>query len=139
MWLGGESIGVERKRASSLPLMPTGMDTTCCDGESVDSDGPSLVVQIGDPVSSGDVPASVESNGVTVTAIWVCGSISMPEKDVPVELRKAFCLRRRLMKAMVPATRIKAATPLAIAPAIAPVCDVTFDVALTVISTAGAL
>ena len=112
--------------------------------ESVGSDGPSLVVQAGEAVSSGVVTASVGLNGVTV--IWESGSIAVPEKDSPA---KSLSLRRRLTKAMVPAMRIKAATPPAIPPAIAPVCDVDFDdcdgddedddVALTVIWTTGAL
>jgi hypothetical protein len=120
-----------------------------CDGESVGSDEenrPSLVVQAGDPVSTGVVLARAGLNGVT--AIW---SIAVPEKDSPSNLRGSSCLRRRLTKAMVPTRRIKAATPPAIPPAIAPVYDVAFDdandgdgdgdgdVALTVIWTTGAL
>jgi hypothetical protein len=126
------------------------MDAAICDGESVGSDEENgwspVVVQAGDPVSTGVVPVTVGLNGVT--AIWERGSTPMPEKDSPAVLRKSFCLRRRLTKAIVPARRINAATPPTIPPAIAPVCDVAFDdgdddddddVALTVIWTTGAL
>jgi len=131
-----------------LPVRPTG--GAVCVGESVGSDvlvenGPSLVVHNGDPVSSGATPASAGLK--RVTAIWERGSMARPEKDAPVDLSNSSCLRFRLTKAMAPPTSIKAATPPAIPPAIASVCEVAFDdgdsdddddVALTVIWTIGA-
>ena len=69
----------------------------------------------------------------------------VPVKDDPADLRILLGLRRRRTKAMVPTKRIKAATPPAIPPAIAPVCDAALDddddvvVALTCIGTRGAL
>ncbi len=142
--VNGERIAAERRCASSLLVRPTGTGATLCDGVSSGSDvedGPSLVVSLRDPAPSGTAPANVGVNGVTV--ICEPNSIAAPEKDDPADLRSF--LRRRRAKAMAPTTRIKAPTPPAIPPAIAPVCDVAFDdddvvvVALAVIWTTGAL
>ena len=115
------------------------MDAAFCGSESVGSDmetRPSLVVPIGNPASSDAAPVSVRLNGVTV--VWGRDSIPVPDIDELADLWRTSCLRRHRMKAMVPATRIKAATPPTTPPAIAPVCDVV-GVALAVIWTTGAL
>ena len=144
--VNGERIAAERRCASSLLVRPTGTGATLCDGGSggpdVD-DRPSLAVLLRDPASSGAATASVGLNGIIV--ICEPASIAALEKDDPADLRKPSCLRRRRTKAMVPATRIRAATPPAIIPAIAPVCDdddddaVAVAVALAIIGTTGAL